>query len=183
MGKLRQVHRARRGEGWRAPGRRLEGEMTRRRVERTKLGAGEGTLKMQLTAPVAEGHRTWRRQRLMGSVVPALRLVGSVVLVQPEGRLGFIASRRSSSSRCLGLWKTMWTEFLSPRERHRRGCSPSPVPGSLFIYSLHKHLFNAYYVLSQALCQNLGLQQRTSQTRSLPFRGRVVTGAYGKVLR
>lgn len=51
---------------------------------------------MQSTAPVAEGHRTWREQRLMGSVVPALRLVGNVVLVQPEGRLGFIAYRREA---------------------------------------------------------------------------------------
>ena len=69
------------------------------RVERRKLGAGEGALKMQLTAPAAEGHRTWREQGLMGSVVPALRPVGNVVLSPPEGRLGFIASRRGSRSR------------------------------------------------------------------------------------
>lgn len=70
------------------------------RVERTKLVAGEGALKMQLTARVAEGQRTWRAQRLTGSVVLALRLVGNVVLVQPEGRLEFIACGRASSSRC-----------------------------------------------------------------------------------
>ena len=47
---------------------------------------------MQLSARVAEGHGPWRKQRLMGNVVPALRLVGNGVLVHPKGRLGLIVA-------------------------------------------------------------------------------------------
>lgn len=56
------------------------------RVEGMQSGGGECE-KTQFAAPVAEGHRTWRKQRLMGSVVLALRLVGNVVLLDPVRRL------------------------------------------------------------------------------------------------
>ena len=50
---------------------------------------------MQLSAPVAEGHRLLREQRFMGNVVPSLRLTGNGVLVPPEGRLRLMSSPSS----------------------------------------------------------------------------------------
>lgn len=103
---------------------------------------------MQLAAPVAEGHRTWRKQRLMGSVVPSLRLVGSVVLVPPEGRLGFSAfpgrkQRLDEDPKSLEV-----ANWASGRDVGR--CSGSGAggvtvltlsqAGYVFIYSLNKHI-------------------------------------------
>lgn len=107
--------------------------------------------------------------------------MGNAVLVHSEGKRGLsispggsigwlrVAGARGSRQRSLEM---MWTEFLSPGERHRRDCSPTSVPDSLFVhYSFNKHVLNAYYVLGQALCRNLGVKQGTSQTHFLPVVG------------
>lgn len=110
--KLRRVHRSRRVGRRGCPDQgctRLD-HCARRENEIRRLGVAN----MPRSAPLAEGHRTRRKQRFVGSVVPALRLVGNVVLVHPKGRLGlsiFAGGRngwmrvRGRGGLCHGLWK------------------------------------------------------------------------------
>ena len=56
-----------------------------------------------------------------------------------------------------------WAELWSPRERHRRGCSPNSVPGLLLVHLFTQQTFIKPTVLSQTLRQNLGVQHGTSE--------------------
>lgn len=109
---------------------------------------------MLRAAPAVEGHTTGWKQRLMGSVVPALRFVGSVVLAHPDWRLRFSISLGRK------LWLDEVTEARkesaamvfggdaatveSPRQRHRRDCGPHALSGLLFVQQAFiKHLLGA----------------------------------------